>query len=83
MILCTGFYAGRNYGNVNVTKAAGGYIGTDLSDIGEYATPYSLLSDCREWENVSSSLHFTSVEIFPQNNSSLKIAVLRSNDFTK
>ena len=43
-------YAGRNYGNVNVSKAAGGYWEAE-EDIGEYATLYSPLSDYREWEN--------------------------------
>ena len=44
-------YAGRNYGNVNVSKAAGGYWKAE-EDIREYATLYSPLSDYREWENI-------------------------------
>ena len=44
-------YAGRNYGNVNISKAAGGYW-KEEEDIREYATLYSPLSDYREWENM-------------------------------
>ena len=40
-------YAERNYGNVNVSKAAGGYWKAE-EDIREYATLYSPLSDNRE-----------------------------------
>ena len=47
-------YAGCNYGNVNVSKAAGGYW-KEEEDIGEYATLYSPLSDYRDWENSDSS----------------------------
>ena len=43
-------YAGRNYGNVNVSKAAGGYW-KEQEDIRVYKTLYSPLSDYREWEN--------------------------------
>ena len=44
-------YAGRNYGNMNISKAAGEYW-QDEEDIREYATLYSPLSDYRKWENV-------------------------------
>ena len=43
-------YAGRNYGNLNASKAAGGYW-KEEEDIREYTTLYSPLSDCREREN--------------------------------
>ena len=43
-------YAGHTYGNVNVSKAAGGYW-KEEEDIREYQTLYSPLSDYREWEN--------------------------------
>ena len=46
-------YAGRNYGNVNISKAAGGYWKAE-EDIREYATLYSPLSDYREWLNLGS-----------------------------
>ena len=45
-------YAGRNYGNVNVSKVAGGYW-KEEEDIREYWTLYSPLSNYREWENES------------------------------
>ena len=49
-------YVGRNYGNVNVSKAAGGYWKEEV-DIREYATLYSPLSDYEEWENIVFAKH--------------------------
>ena len=48
-------YTGCNYGNVNVSKATGGYW-KEEEEIREYVTLYSPLSDYREWENVLSPL---------------------------